>query len=465
MRITDISRIDTFESFIEKIQPKAGRAGGRYFKYEQQTYSMNQIVHQFEKCLKNSGKSPSDLDKTIAILTKIKKLNTHLVFAKTSVFLNLLTRIKQILGNLLFTSFHADFNKKQILDRLEKMTINELEELSEKGVSTAQSRLGHCYYNGEGVEKNFAKAVQYFQEAADQNDASAQFGLSLCLMNGQGIERNIEEAIKLCRSSAEKNYSRAQLSLGLFYYQGEGVEKNLEEAINFFRLAAHEGSAEAQMLLGTCLMAGEGIQQDLEEAERWLKSAANQENELAKRQLAMLYIMENTHAEEAVKYLQKAAKKRDVVGQFLLGISFLNGFGLKKDLKRGIKYIKLAADQGHAIAQVTFGKMLAAGTGVKKNPQEAFKYYELSAAQNNSEAQCLAAIFLWQQENAKPSSEVLQKILTYFKQSANQNYVSSLYFLGKFYEAKSDRQEALKYYKLAEAQGSELAKQELEKFK
>ncbi|QLH36827.1 MAG: sel1 repeat family protein [Parachlamydiaceae bacterium] len=76
------------------------------------------------------------------------------------------------------------------------------------------------------------------------------------------------------------------------------------------------------MLLGTCLMAGEGIQQDLEEAERWLKSAANQENELAKRQLAMLYIMENTHAEEAVKYLQKAAKKRDVVGQFLLGISF-----------------------------------------------------------------------------------------------------------------------------------------------
>ncbi|QLH37625.1 MAG: sel1 repeat family protein [Parachlamydiaceae bacterium] len=76
------------------------------------------------------------------------------------------------------------------------MTIGVLEEMSEKGDVQAQSRLGLCYYRGEGVNQDYEKAVQYFKQAADQNDARAQSNLGICLMYGQGIEQNKEEAIK-----------------------------------------------------------------------------------------------------------------------------------------------------------------------------------------------------------------------------------------------------------------------------
>ena len=65
---------------------------------------------------------------------------------------------------------------------------------AEKGDAEAQYNLGHCYYNGEGVEKDFAQAAKWYRKAAEQNHASAQNNLGVRYANGQGVEKDYAEA-------------------------------------------------------------------------------------------------------------------------------------------------------------------------------------------------------------------------------------------------------------------------------
>src|SRR5437879_2992662 len=58
---------------------------------------------------------------------------------------------------------------------------------AETGDARAQFRLGFCYANGQGVEKDSAEAVKWFRKAADQNDAPAQSFLGFCYSNGEGV--------------------------------------------------------------------------------------------------------------------------------------------------------------------------------------------------------------------------------------------------------------------------------------
>ncbi len=58
---------------------------------------------------------------------------------------------------------------------------------AEQNDADAQNKLGHCYYNGQGVAKDCVEAVKWFRKAAEQNDADAQNKLGHCYYNGQGV--------------------------------------------------------------------------------------------------------------------------------------------------------------------------------------------------------------------------------------------------------------------------------------
>ena len=46
-----------------------------------------------------------------------------------------------------------------------------LKKSAEMGYAPAQCKLGDCYANGQGVEEDEAKAVQWYRKAADQGYA------------------------------------------------------------------------------------------------------------------------------------------------------------------------------------------------------------------------------------------------------------------------------------------------------
>ena len=45
---------------------------------------------------------------------------------------------------------------------------------AEKGLANAQSSLGYCYLNGEGIGQNYKKAFEWFEKAALQNSQPDQ---------------------------------------------------------------------------------------------------------------------------------------------------------------------------------------------------------------------------------------------------------------------------------------------------
>jgi len=76
-----------------------------------------------------------------------------------------------------------------------------------------QFALGTKYYNGDGVPRDYAKAVYWFTQAAEQGHAQAQFNLGACYYNGKCGKRDKEKAVYWCTRAAEQGYANAQAML------------------------------------------------------------------------------------------------------------------------------------------------------------------------------------------------------------------------------------------------------------
>ena len=86
---------------------------------------------------------------------------------------------------------------------------------AEAGESAAQFNLAFCYKNGEGVEKDFSKAVYWYQKAAEAGESDAQNNLAFCYYNGEGVEKDITKAVHWWQRAAEAGNSRAEIALNI----------------------------------------------------------------------------------------------------------------------------------------------------------------------------------------------------------------------------------------------------------
>ena len=59
---------------------------------------------------------------------------------------------------------------------------------AESGHIEAQHQLGHLYENGTGVEKDTAKAFEWWLKAAKQGERSSQSHVVYCYNHGEGVE-------------------------------------------------------------------------------------------------------------------------------------------------------------------------------------------------------------------------------------------------------------------------------------
>ena len=156
-----------------------------------------------------------------------------------------------------------------------------LRKAAEQGNAWAQHDLGHSYRDGTGVEKDPAKAVKWFLKSAEQGDARAQFELGHSYQNGVGVETSAPEAAKWFLKAAEQGNANAQLRLGWLCENGNGVEKNVPEAVKWYRKAAEQGNAWAQLIIGLCYEQGYGMPRDTTEAVTWYQKAAAKQGDFA----------------------------------------------------------------------------------------------------------------------------------------------------------------------------------------
>lgn len=167
-----------------------------------------------------------------------------------------------------------------------------LKPLAEQGDAEAQSLL----------EETIAKAVE---QRAEQGNAEAQLNLGNMYRNGQGVTKDYAKALKWYSLAAIQGNANAKNSLGFMYYQGYGVPQVYEEAFKWFRRAAEQGFAEAQFNLGYMYQKGIGIPQDYIIAHMWyFLSGSNGYNDAVNSRNKL----EDMMTPQQIEYAQRRAR-------------------------------------------------------------------------------------------------------------------------------------------------------------
>ena len=136
---------------------------------------------------------------------------------------------------------------------------------------TNKEKYEHRYYT-------VGNAVMIFRALAEENYAPAQTLLGRCYTNGNGIRQDDYKAVKWYEKAAENDDAWGQYYLGNCYMKGQGVEQNYDEAFKWYHRAALQDLACAQSMLGVCYKKGLGIKVNKKEADRWAKKAMSQVN-------------------------------------------------------------------------------------------------------------------------------------------------------------------------------------------
>jgi TPR repeat protein len=116
----------------------------------------------------------------------------------------------------------VDSDGKPILD----------EEPTNDDSPAALTQLGNRYRKGDGVSKNYAKALRIYRKAAEKNFPGALNNIAVMYEEGLGVEKDGVEAAKWYRLAAEQGDGYAQHSLGRMYRLGQGVTMDLSGAFS-----------------------------------------------------------------------------------------------------------------------------------------------------------------------------------------------------------------------------------------
>lgn len=84
-----------------------------------------------------------------------------------------------------------------------------LQSVAGRGNAFAQARLGTMYASGQGVQQDYAKAMQWLQLAAQQGNAHAQANLGVMYYNGQGVSQDYVKAYMWSEVAAANGFKEA----------------------------------------------------------------------------------------------------------------------------------------------------------------------------------------------------------------------------------------------------------------
>jgi len=99
------------------------------------------------------------------------------------------------------------------------------------------NKAGELYFLGEGgVEQNYARAVQLFEEAHSQGSKWGNDMLGTCYLFGYGCQKSPVRARELFEE-ADYTTDLKNYGLGMIYTEGLGVQEDIKKGVEYFRKA------------------------------------------------------------------------------------------------------------------------------------------------------------------------------------------------------------------------------------
>lgn len=197
---------------------------------------------------------------------------------------------------------------------------------ADAGHTGAQYELGSVYENGDGVKKDYSKAIEYFTCLSEAGETRPQYDLAVCYANSADTADNRAQSAKWYKEAANNGNENAQYVIGECYYKGHGVEKDYQAAVQWWRKAAEHGDSRAQYYLGVCYANGQGVEQDNGEAAKWYTGAKNSGYSLGKSAQALIAKVKQQKAKAEEEKRKAEEKQRQAEAERRLIASAIKGF-------------------------------------------------------------------------------------------------------------------------------------------
>lgn len=224
-------------------------------------------------------------------------------------------------------------------------------------------RLGDMYYYGEGVEQSFDEAYKWYCKAEELNDFVGVIDIDIdgMYVNGEVPLKYHKKDLKKFKNNADKDWHACK-RLGAMYHNGMGVKPNDKIARRWYMkmINTQDDPGRRMCDLANMYYYGEGINQDYKEAIKLYKKAANNGEVIARAEILEIWCKENTPKIDfrtAYKWIKYWAGEDVDIAQYNLGLIYLEGKYLKRNLKKALFWITKAAEQGYKPAQKKLAKI------------------------------------------------------------------------------------------------------------
>ena len=221
-----------------------------------------------------------------------------------------------------------------------EMAVMWYEKAADEGDSKAQYDIGMMYSKGFFLPKDEEKAAELFRKAAEQGhegakqqlvspiegsqdtpqppdipDASANmlFTFGFMYYKGEGVPRDYAKAMEWYLKAAKRGYPKAQNNIGVLYHDGKGVKQDYKKAMDWYNKAASQYNGAAFGNIGWMYQHGEGVSVDYKKAFEYFMKGAEQGNSRSLNQVGYFYdngLGMKVNYEEAIKV--KEEKNYDI---------------------------------------------------------------------------------------------------------------------------------------------------------
>ncbi|KAJ1473146.1 hypothetical protein T484DRAFT_3371099 [Baffinella frigidus] len=259
-----------------------------------------------------------------------------------------------------------------------------LRKAGEAGSALGMARLGKCFAEGIGVEKDEEEAALWISRGRDGGeDADMEWVLD-------AAQRGVLEAKRLVAAVMLEGGEEEEAAGGkvVVLPSGERVTRAIAETI---KELAELGDAESMYRYGAWLAeAGDGAGRSrglamLEEAAED-KECGEAMSILGQAHARGLYGLMPSDT-EAVRWFAQGAEAGLSEAQFKLGAMYEHARGVPRDMFMAAEWYSEAAEQGHADAAFALGVCYARGRGIKKDHEMAVYWYSRAAHLGHGRAQ------------------------------------------------------------------------------
>lgn len=236
---------------------------------------------------------------------------------------------------------------------MQSLSMQHLIEKAEAGDSGAISELIHRYLYGDGVEKDYYKAIEMLLRVplpdVEDNDETLA-GLKVKSFGDVMEGQDAEVAYNLYKIAAEK-YDERQgwYKLGIYSLCGIVVEADPATGFSLIKKAAEQEYWPAVNALGACYERGLGVKTDPFKAFRYyMRASFHNDYDACNNMGVCLLNGVGTAVDEvmAVQYFTEAAEHGVALGEYNLGYCYANGIGIEMDRDRASTLFALAKEHG-----------------------------------------------------------------------------------------------------------------------